>query len=379
LAATAAAKPRTRLYHLDNLRIYLTILVILHHNALAYGGSGAWGIKDPGVDEISPIIFTIFGAVNQSYFMSAFFLLAGYFTPRSLEKKGAKSFLIDRLIRLGIPLLVFTTLIININEFILSRYAYGVPFRVRIGYDPDHLWFLQALLIFALIYVVYKAISGRNGETSPFQIFRDRFPPDAVLLLSIVVLGVVTFAVRLVFPAGVWFLSVQPGHFAHYIFSFFVGVLAYRGDWFGRLSRAQARRWGFAAILIFLMSFPINILGGILEGEENLAKFLGGPHWQAFANSMWESAMLVAVVVFLLYFFRERLSGTGPLARFMAATVFTVYIIHRTVLFFLQSLALPVELPTVLKFVLVALIAIPLCFILGALIRRIPYATRVLG
>ena len=76
-----SAKPPARLFHLDNLRIYLTILVILHHTAISYGGAGDWTIIDPSVDDISPIFLTLFTAVNQSYFMSAFFLLAGYFTP----------------------------------------------------------------------------------------------------------------------------------------------------------------------------------------------------------------------------------------------------------------------------------------------------------
>jgi len=49
--------------------------------------------------EISPILLSLFNIINQSYFMSAFFLLAGYFTPFSLERKGIKQFLIDRLIR----------------------------------------------------------------------------------------------------------------------------------------------------------------------------------------------------------------------------------------------------------------------------------------
>ena len=35
---------QSRLTYLDNLRIYLTILVILHHAALAYGGNGNWGV-----------------------------------------------------------------------------------------------------------------------------------------------------------------------------------------------------------------------------------------------------------------------------------------------------------------------------------------------
>ena len=97
---------RTRLFYLDNFRIYLTILVILHHAAIAYGGVGDWGAKDPAVDEISPIALTFFTAVNQSYFMSAFFFMAGYFTPRSLERRGARAFVKDRFIRLGIPILM---------------------------------------------------------------------------------------------------------------------------------------------------------------------------------------------------------------------------------------------------------------------------------
>ena len=42
-------KPQSRLFHLDNLRIYLTILVIVHHTAIAYGGAGDWAIIDIGL------------------------------------------------------------------------------------------------------------------------------------------------------------------------------------------------------------------------------------------------------------------------------------------------------------------------------------------
>jgi glucan biosynthesis protein C len=135
----ASAKPRARLFYLDNLRIYLTILVIFHHAALAYGGAGNWGVKDPAVDEISPIFLVFFNAVNQTYFMSAFFLLAGYFTPRSFERKGSKQFLIDRLIRLGIPIVIYTTILVNINEYILDVYYRGGTYNVKIEYDSGHL------------------------------------------------------------------------------------------------------------------------------------------------------------------------------------------------------------------------------------------------
>jgi len=372
-------KVTTRLFHLDNLKIFLTILVILHHASIAYGGQGDWSVKDPGVDEISPIFLTFFTAVNQSYFMSAFFLLAGYFTPRSLEKKGASPFLRDRLIRLGVPLLVYTTLIINLNRFILSVVMKGEPFAPRIDYSPGHLWFLQALLIFAVLYVLYRTWADRTSSTPRFQYFQDRFPPDKALVLSIIALAILTFTVRVVFPIGVWVGGLQLAHFVHYIFSFYVGILAYRGDWFNRLEREQARRWGIVALVTMPLFFVVVILGGALEEEAQLAKFLGGFHWQSFAYVVWESVMFLAVLTFLLYYFREHFSQAGPWGISMAANVYTVYIIHQTVLITMNILFLPVGIPTILKFVVVSLITVPLCFWLAGLVCMIPYAKRVLG
>lgn len=49
----------------------------------------------------------MFNAINQSYFMGPFFLLAGYYTPRSFDRRGPRRYLTDRLMRLGIPLLIF--------------------------------------------------------------------------------------------------------------------------------------------------------------------------------------------------------------------------------------------------------------------------------
>ncbi len=376
---TAALSSSSRMFFLDNIRIYLTILVILHHAALAYGGMGGWAIRDSMVDDISPIFLTIFNAINQSYFMTAFFLLAGYFTPRSLEKKRGKQFLSERLIRLGIPILIYTTLIININQYIIS--IYGAPFQPVIAYEPGHLWFLQLLLLFAVIYVLYKWLVGRFPWTLSIQIYRENFPPDSILLLSIVILSILTFTLRLVLPVGetIRVLNIQPAHVSHYVFAFFVGVLAYRGDWFRRLTREQGRRWGLIALVVLPLLFVIMILGGVLESDENLVKFLGGFHWQSLVYAVWETFMMVGVIVFLLYFFRERFNQAGSVAKIMAASVFTVYIIHQAVLYFLNTLFLPVSIPTIVKFILVSLIAVPLCFLLSIPIRKIPYADRVLG
>ena len=378
---SAESSPSTpkRLFHLDNLRVFLTILVIAHHASIAYGGAGDWAVSDPAVDEISPIFLTYFTAVNQSYFMSAFFLLAGYFTPRSLEKKGARSFLADRLIRLGIPLLIYTTLIINFNRWLTEVWMSGGSFRWMLAYEPGHLWFLQALLLFAVLYVLYRMWADRTTAKPRFRYWQDRFPPNRALILSIIVLALLTFVVRIRFLVGEWDFGFQLGHFVHYSFSFFVGVLAYRGDWFDRLERRQARSWGVVALVTLPVFFVLAILGGALESDAAVEKFLGGMGWQSMAYSAWESTMFIAALTYLLYLFRERFSQAGPLLRSMSKSVYTVYIIHQTLVIALNLLFLPVAIPTLLKFVLVSLIAVPACFALAWLIRRIPYADRVLG
>jgi len=123
------AKPRNRLFYLDNLRIYLIILVILHHAALAYGYIEAWPVRDPAIDATSPIFLDIFNLINQTYFMSAFFLLAGYFTPRSLERKGFKRF-IAILIQVGLLVSASIKMIYNGWELTKIKFFFWKIFRV---------------------------------------------------------------------------------------------------------------------------------------------------------------------------------------------------------------------------------------------------------
>src|SRR5271170_3762294 len=94
-----------RAYYIDRIRVVLTALVVLHHSAITYGAPGGWYYRElPTTASITGILFTFFVSLNQAYFMGFFFLIAGYFTPASYDRKGPLRFAVDRLIRLGIPL-----------------------------------------------------------------------------------------------------------------------------------------------------------------------------------------------------------------------------------------------------------------------------------
>ena len=56
-------------------------------------------------------LLTIIAAISQSFMMGFFFLIAAYFIPSSLGKKGSGRFVHDRLVRLGVPLLAWVLFI----------------------------------------------------------------------------------------------------------------------------------------------------------------------------------------------------------------------------------------------------------------------------
>ncbi len=74
-----------------------------------------------------------FFTVNRSFFMSLFFLISGYLMVMSYDRGGPGRFLKGRLLRLGVPLVLFFTLVTAVSVplvFLLSAVVRG-PALVR--------------------------------------------------------------------------------------------------------------------------------------------------------------------------------------------------------------------------------------------------------
>ena len=107
----------------------------------------------------------------NTFYMYMLFLLSGYFVPRSVQKKGIKQYLSDRLLRLGLPFLA-GLLIINNVSMLLGKLSPSSPFTELPwrAVPLNHLgvlWFLVVLFAFDLLYCLWVAIRG------------DRFSVDA--------------------------------------------------------------------------------------------------------------------------------------------------------------------------------------------------------
>jgi glucan biosynthesis protein C len=382
-------RPRTqvRLAFIDNLRILLVVLVILHHLAVTYGGDGSWYYYEGQADMITTTVLTLFVVINQAFFMGFYFAIAAYFVPRSLERKESKQYLKERLLRLGVPLafqlllmgpLLGYGLAVNVWGFDGSLWTYighyGGDYQ---GLDTGPLWFVEALLIFSIVYALWwrlakpPAHNVRNEGAAPGNL--------AIALYALAV-GLITFIVRIWLPVGWWFvpLNFQFPHFPQYISLFILGTIAYRRGWLSAISEdaARGRLWGRIVLFLIVLAPVLFVAGGALEG--NTAPFRGGIHWQALIYALWEQFLCVGMVISLLFWFRKRHDHQGRLARAMSASAYAVYICHTPILVFVSLGLRSIELYPLLKFALASLISMPICFVVGGLVRRLPMAGRIL-
>jgi surface polysaccharide O-acyltransferase-like enzyme len=380
-AAQQGIQAQARLFFVDHLRVFLTILVVIHHLAITYGAVAIWYYVEPPQNPITPMVTGLLVLLNQAFFMGAFFLIAGYFTPGAYDRKGANAFLRDRFVRLGIPLLVYTLLIHPLVSF--AGYSY-LPEVFRPGpllsfqqvylltFGPGPLWFVEALLLFGVLYALWRRLTRQR----PSPATRLGAPPTypAIIAFTLILTGV-TFLFRIGVPMGLYLPIIgfpTASHLPQYIGLFIVGSLAYRSAWFQRMP-GRVGKVGFGAAIGATVLLVPPALGDITEGA-----FLGGMNWQAFVYALWESIFCVGMCLGLLTLFRKRFNQQRAIGCFLSTNAYTAYIIHAPVIVGLAIALRAVQIDSLLKFALVTLIALPLCFISAYIVRKLPLARRVL-
>lgn len=388
-AVEASTQSSSRLLYVDNLRVFLTILVVVHHLAITYGASGSWFYSERPSTMLAEILLTMFTGLNQFYFMGLFFMIAGYFVPGAVDRKGAWQFMKDRLVRLGIPFLLFVTLVSPIIIYVSGVYQgwwseslreFLAGYWQRIGLDSGPLWFVETLLVFSAVYVLGRAILSwlkPNRENQTAQPVQKQLTHGRIIAF-ILVLAPASIAVRLVAPIDTTWHNLQLAFFPQYILLFSAGILAYRQNWLTEIPDAVRRVWSkvaLAAIAVMpLMMAAVMVFGG---GDLNQVK--GGLTVFSIFTAIWESVYCIAMPILLLSVFRRRLDFQGRLSQFLSRNAYTVYIIHAPVIVFTAILFRNLAIDPLLKFVLVAPLGVALCFLISHfLVRRLPLADRVL-
>ena len=113
-------------------------------------------------------------------------------------------------------------------------------------------------------------------------------------------------------------------------------------------------------------------------GMQRFDAYRGGFHWQALVEAEWEAFLLVGVCLGSLVLFRQHWNRQGRLAKGLAASSYTVYLIHPLVIVSVALAFSTVTLSPLLKFGIAVLIVLPLSFLVGFALRKLPLVNRIL-
>lgn len=388
---TPAREGALRLLYIDILRWVMIMLVLSMHAAVTYSHLGSWYfMEDTKVSLPETFTFATYQVFLQSFFMGFLFFIAGYFVPKAYDTKGPAKFLKDRAFRLGLPLLFFVFLLQPISVYYIFLFDKQAPWNnfgelygryIQKGWwmgGTGPLWFCEALLIFCLVYTLFRMLDRRLGAARLFDQLKTKFPGRRSIWIFIALITVASFLVRIPWPNGTNFYNLQFCYFSQYIFFFSAGILAYRSDWLKKFPVATGRYWGRVAIIGGLILWIGGIfLGGALKGD--LTPYRGGIHWQSLVDCLRDQVSGVGISLFLLTWFRERFNRQGRLARFFSANAFSVYVFHTPVLIVLSKIMIGLHWPLLLKFLLLTVLTILVTYTLSAgLLRRIPLLKNIL-
>jgi glucan biosynthesis protein C len=242
------------------------------------------------------------------------------------------------------------------------------------AFTPGPLWFVEALLVFSFAYALERAALSKLRPSKAVS-GRRVLLTQGIILAGVLAILVATFVTRIASPVGTEWKHLMLGAFPQYIILFAAGILAKRNNWLPDIATPIRRTWSIIAI-VGLIAFPVMMVA--LGAADDTAPFMGGATWQSLLYSTWEAFYAVAMCIALLGLFRRRFDHQSKLAAAMAGDAYTVYIVHAPIIVALGMLLGGIALFPLLKWALVVPVAVALCFGVSHLIRRIPYATRVL-
>ena len=259
--------------------------------------------------------------------MPLFMLLAGFFTAFSLAKRDVGNYALNRLIRLGAPILLLWSVIPAIDEAatelfkipeLISWLFYDVPFTLRL----DHLWFLYYLLLFYGVLLLLESINPKI-----FSFIADyKLSLTRVLILWLPILILLSPVNK---PTGgifgdipATFGEVHIGSMLFMASFFIIGIQIHKNPHFLE-SLKQMRFWLPSLIVSSLI--PIGLLGWGGFKDEPFA--FSGPLEMWIVNGLAGSATLL-LVLSIMGLAMHRISSSGQMLRWLVKLSYPIYVFH---------------------------------------------------
>ena len=308
-----------RLHSLDFLRAFALLMGVLLHILMLF--LEPFDGSEPRLG--ASIIFIWI----HTWRMPLFMLLAGFFTALSLLKRNTGNYAFNRLIRLGVPLLLLWSVIPAIDEeasklFRVPELIYWLFYDVPFTFRLDHLWFLYYLLIFySVLLLVKTAVPSIYSFILGFELSLSR-----VLVFWLPILILLSPLNK---PTGgilgndpVIFGEINLGSMLFMASFFMIGMQAYKSSQF--LENLQRIRFWLPSLIVFSL-IPIGLLawGGVKDEPFVFSGLL--EMW--IVNSLSGSAALF-LVLSIMGLAMHKISSSGQILRWLVKLSYPIYVFH---------------------------------------------------
>lgn len=382
----------SRIHYLDNIRSIVIVGVVVFHSILAYVFVCPWWyVSDP-----PPIPHSfIFIAVMDVLIMPPLFLIAGLLARPSFARKGPRSFMAGKVKRLLVPFLLLTVLFSPIMPFIrqylraagsgnvpegfwsfwLSFMRSGTKiYASPVGASSDlvvnQYWFLMLLFIFFAGYALYNSMRGKNGGKTETHIpekpvSRSTLLGKIAIFFLLVEAGWILACLLIegtlwLTLGGLW--QVQPAKIPIYLGFFLAGVYIERRDLLPAIVGITRPVVWFAVALVSIAAYLLIVLKTF--GVPNVSMIL------ILAVRMLRIIMLISVSLWLFTLFHNRFNRATTMWKELSANSYNIYLIHMVVVVVFQMLVLALPLPSIIKYGIVSVMTLLVCYLASRFIVR---------
>jgi surface polysaccharide O-acyltransferase-like enzyme len=348
-----------RLVPIDNLKAVLVAWVIAGHAFLGYAAMGGWPydeVAETTLPRTLELLLEIVIGPTALFVIGTFFFLSGLLAPQSLAQHGPGGFVRQRLLRLGLPWLLFTLLIWPLVMWAAHRAA-GEPLPIwqalqarQPFLDSGPLWFVQILLYVSLAHALLSWIVQRHNV----------HPRVALTLVTVALaIAAASFIIRLWFPArSQQVLDLHVWQWPQCVGLYILGVLFASENWAQHMPRRAARRGGIAVLLAIAFGVGVMALLGVSDLKRDDGPFLGGWHWQALALDVVEATLVVGGSVWLLAWAQRWLTSRAVRLTRFGPSAYLAYLLQVPVLISLEIAGRLLPWPAAVKAVVVAAFAV---------------------
>ena len=317
-----------RFHNLDFLRSFAMIMGLFIHAHLLFlmpDIANDFQIEDIPQPENWVFIITDF---ISNWRMPLFFLLSGFFSILVIERKGKSYFIKDRVIRIGLTCLIFSSF-------------YDIIEDGTFDFTTSHLWFLYELMLFILFFsFLHRLHSFKKiiNKKIPIKIF---FIISFWLVFTVPLAHILNNSFHpLAINPPITYFDLKLGNLVYYFSYFLVGVLLYSNhELFNKLADNKVLiSLAFLAILAYLLKLYSNFLTFEEVKDFTNIELIQFNRNEVLFNAFSKGINSIMWSLFLIGFSSKFVKSDNIILKWFVELSYPIYVLHVFPLVILSAL-----------------------------------------